>query len=127
MALRTGNFRMHASQRISGLVVIKLRIRTNGFPAGVRMTFLTGNGKRTMWIRYLRLWTAHSRPRRFDRLLRCRSDHQRHDSSDQRDEPTRAPHHSLRIPKPVSGTHTRGYRSQLHVETVLNGTIGVVA
>lgn len=43
MALRARNICMHAPKRVSGLIVIKLRIRPNRFPTCVRVALLAGD------------------------------------------------------------------------------------
>jgi len=50
VALGAGHFFVHATERVLGPAVIKLRHRTYGSPTGRGVTVFTGNGQRAMRI-----------------------------------------------------------------------------
>lgn len=62
VAAGAGNLYMHATQRISRLVMIELRIGANRLPACVCMAVLTGRRDRTMGIGYFGLWASDAGP-----------------------------------------------------------------
>src|SRR5579872_4409038 len=109
VALGASHLRMHAAQRIARLVMIELRIGADRLPARIGVALLAGDRERSMRIGHLRLWASHTWPRVVGRLLRCRTDQQRRESSQQRDEPTCALHLTLRIPDAAHRrfTHTQ--------------------
>ena len=50
------NLLVHAAQRITGVIVIELRMGADWFPTGVCMAILTGKGDGAVRIGYLGLW-----------------------------------------------------------------------
>jgi len=64
---------VHAAQRVTGLIMIELGIRTNRFPTGVGVTLLAGNRDGTVRIGDFGLWAADTRPRILSRLLQRRA------------------------------------------------------
>jgi hypothetical protein len=69
VALCTCNLLMHAAQRVSGLVVIELWIRSNRLPTRVCMAVLARRRQWPVGIGYLGLRPAHRRPVAVRRLL----------------------------------------------------------
>lgn len=69
MAAHAGNFRMHAAQRITRLIMIELRIRADRFPVRIRVAILAGNGDCPVRVRNLGLRSADLRIRITRRLL----------------------------------------------------------
>lgn len=97
VALGAGNFFVHAVQRITRAVMIKLGIRPDRFPAGVGMAVLARHGDGAVRIGYFGLRAAHTGPLAVRGLLHCSSSKQRYQSNNNRCEPARTFHRPLRV------------------------------
>lgn len=99
-----GNVCVHSAQGVTGLVVVELGVRPNGFPTGVGMAFLARSREGAVGIGYFCLWTAHTGPRAIGWLLHRSTRKQGHETNHNRSEPARAFHRSLReLQGPATG------------------------
>lgn len=71
MTLGASHLFMHPAQRITGLIVIELRVGTNRLPAGITVTILARNRDRSVRIGHLGLRSIIGRHRSSDTCL-CR-------------------------------------------------------
>lgn len=69
MTLRASDLFVHPPQRIPGLIVVKLRMGADRFPARIGVAILTGNRNWAMRVCYFGLWTTYLRLIGICRLL----------------------------------------------------------
>ncbi len=105
MALRAGNFRMHAAQWVTRLIVVELRIRPDRFPACVAVALLAGDGDGAVRIRDLGLRPSRAWPGIARLLLQCGTHKQWQKANQNCREPTTTFHSAHRIGVCVIGQY----------------------
>ena len=97
MALGAGHLLVHAAQRITSVVVIKLGIRPDRFPACVRMAVLARHRDGAVRVCYFGLRATYARTRAVRGLLYGSSGEQWYQSNKNHSEPARTFHRPLRV------------------------------
>lgn len=117
MALHASDLLVHAAKRITGLVVVELRIRSDRLPACIGVAVLAGNGNRTVRICDLSLRLTRRRAQLIHRLL-CRGPRKawQHKKS-KCQEPARAAHRSLQRRDSANLLEERSSRHRMRTST----------